>query len=323
MAKVVTEIPREKQPRRSTEKPSAWELGGLSWLQLGKRLWTAMDSEHDDTFGRSAELAYYFFLAVFPGLLFLMTILGLVAGSHPEFRTTLLQYVSRSLPPEAWGVVQTTLKQTTNAAGGWKLVLSLLGALWSASAGISALMTVMSFAYHVKDRRSFWKSRLIIAPLLTIGLAALMMTALGIVLFGNAAATWAGAHGLGGAAVLAWKILQWPVALFFVVLSFAALYYWAPDVEQQKWYWITPGSLIGVGLWVLASAAFRVYLAHFDSYSATYGSLGAVIVLMLWFYITALALLIGAECNAAIEHAAAEHGRADAKLRGEKEAPAA
>jgi membrane protein len=181
----------------------------------------------------------------------------------------------------------------------------------------------MSFAYHVKDRRPFWKSRLIIAPLLTIGLSALMLSALGIVLFGNTAATWAGAHGLGNIAVMSWKILQWPVALFFVVLSFAVLYYWAPDVADQKWYWITPGSLIGVGLWILATAGFRVYLNYFNSFSATYGSLGAVIILMLWFYITALALLIGAECNAEIEHAAAEHGRADAKLRGEKQAPAA
>jgi len=323
MAKVVTEMPKEKQPRRSTETPSAWELGGLSWMQLGKRLWTSMDSEHDDTFGRAAELAFYFFLAVFPGLLFLMTILGLAAGSHPEFRTTLLQYAGRAIPPEAWGLVQKTISETSAGAGGLKLVIGLLGALWSASAGISSVMTVMTFAYNRKDRRSFWKSRLIIAPLLTITLALLMISALGIVLFGGVAATWAGSHGLGNVAVIAWKVLQWPVALFFVVVAFALLYYVAPDVDQQKWYWITPGSLIGVGLWVIASIGFRVYLTYFNSYSATYGSLGAVIILMLWFYITALALLIGAECNAEIEHAAAEHGRADAKLKGEKQAPAA
>jgi membrane protein len=323
MAKVVTEMPREKQPRRSTDKPSAWELGGLTPWQLAKRLWTSMDSEHDDTFGRAAELAYYFFLAVFPGVLFVITMLGLFAGSHPEAKQTLLEYAARALPPDAWNVMQKTIAETAKSAGGWKAIVGLLGALWSASAGVSSLMTVMSFAYHVKDRRSWWKSRLIVAPLLTIGLSALMLSALGIVLFGNAAAAWAGAHGLGDVAVMVWKIVQWPVALFFVVLSFAVLYYWAPDVEEQKWYWITPGSVIGVGLWILATAVFRVYLNFFNSYSATYGSLGAVIILMLWFYLTALALLIGAECNAAIEHAAAEHGRADAKLRGEKEAPAA
>jgi len=323
MAKVVTEVPHEKQPRRSTNKPSVWELGGMSWLQLAKRLWTAMDSEHDDTFGRAAELAYYFFLAVFPGLLFVMTVLGLIAGSHPSMHDTLMQYAGRALPPDAFRLVQKTITETTQSAGGWKLVVGVLGALWSASAGISSLMTVLSFAYHVKDRRSWFRSRLIVAPLLTIALSLLMLSALGIVLFGTAASAWAGGHGLGNTAVVAWRVLQWPLALFFVVLSFALLYFWAPDVEEQKWYWITPGSLIGVGLWVLATAGFRVYLGYFNSYSATYGSLGAVIILMLWFYITALALLIGAECNAAIEHSAAEHGRADAKLRGEKEAPAA
>jgi membrane protein len=323
MGKMTLEKGHEKQPRRSTESPSAWQLGGLSVGQLGKRVWTSMDSEHDDTFGRAAELAFWFFLAVFPGLVFLITILGLVAGKNPAMQNTLFSYAAQAMPPSAWQLVQQTLSQVTKAAGGWKLIVGLLGALWSASAGISSLMTVLNFAYHVKERRSFLKSRLLIAPLLTIALAALMLAALGIVLFGGMAANWAGQHGLGDTAVMAWKVLQWPVALFFVVVSFAMLYYWAPDVEQQKWYWITPGSFIGVALWIIASVGFRVYLHFSNTYSATYGSLGTVIILMLWFYITSLSLLVGAEINAEIEHAAAEHGRADAKLKGEKEAPAA
>ncbi len=323
MAKMVIEKAREKQPRRSTESPSAWELGGLTAKQLGKRVWTSMDADHDDTFGRAAELAFWFFLAVFPGLVFLITVIGIVAGKNPSLQNTLFSYVAQAMPPSAWQLVQQTLTQVTHAAGGWKLILGLLGALWSASAGISSLMTVLNFAYHVRERRSFLKSRLVIAPLLTIALSALMLAALGIILFGGMAANWAGQHGFGNAAVMAWKIAQWPIALFFVVLSFAALYYWAPDVEDQKWYWITPGSVIGVLLWIIASAGFRLYLHFSNTYSATYGSLGTVIILMLWFYITSLSLLIGAEINAEIEHAAAEHGRADAKLKGEKEAPAA
>lgn len=323
MAKVVMEKPQPKKPRRSVATPSAWELGGLTWVQLGKRLWTSMDSEHDDIFGRAAELAYYFFLAVFPGLLFLMTVVGLVAGSHPSVRETLFEFTARALPSEAWDLMQKTITETNKAAAGWKLVVGLVGALWSASSGMSSLMTVLNFAYHVKERRSWWKSRLLFAPLLTIALAVLMLGALGIFLFGTAGAAWVGAHGLGGVSVIAWKVLQWPVALFFVVVAFAVLYYWGPDVKDQKWYWITPGSFIGVLLWAAASGLFRVYLHFFNSYSATYGSLGAVIVLMLWFYITGIALLLGAEINSEIENAAAERGRADAKLKGEKEAPAA
>lgn len=323
MAKMVLEKGKPKQPRVSTESPSAWELGGLSVGQLGKRLWTSMDSDHDDTFGRAAELAFWFFLAVFPGLAFLVTILGIVASHNPSLQNTLFTYVAQAMPPSAWQLVQKTLTETTQAAGGWKLILGVLGALWSASSGVSSLMTVLNFAYHVKERRPYWKTRLVISVLLTIALSALMLSALAIVLFGGMASAWAAHHGLGSSAIWAWKILQYLVALFFVVLSFAVLYYYAPDVEDQKWYWITPGSVVGVGLWILASAGFRVYLHFSNTYSATYGSLGTVIILMMWFYITSLALLIGAEMNAEIEQAAAEHGRADAKLKGEKEAPAA
>jgi membrane protein len=209
------------------------------------------------------------------------------------------------------------------SATGWKLVIGLVGALWSASSGTSTLMTVLNFTYNVKERRAWWKARLVVAVWLTIALAGLLLAALAIILFGGWAAAMASAHGLGGSATIAWKIVQVPVALCFVVLAFAVLYYWAPDVEQKRWYWITPGSIIGVLLWVAASAVFRAYLHFFNNYSATYGSLGAVIILLLWFYITSLALLVGAEINATIEHAAAEHGRADAKLKGEREAPAA
>src|SRR5262249_13363300 len=159
--------------------------------------------------------------------------------------------------PEAWGVVQKSISETTSAARGWKLIVGILGTLWSASSGTSSLMTVLNFAYHVKERRPWWKARLVIAPLLTITLTLLMMTALGIVLVGDAAAAWESTHGWAGS-TLTWKIGQWPIALFFVILGFAVLYYWAPDVKDQKWYWIPPGSFIGVVLWVVASALFRV-----------------------------------------------------------------
>ncbi len=323
MAKLVTEKAKPKHPRLSTERPSIWELGGLSVVQLGKRIWTDLDSEHDDTFNRAAELAYYYFLAVFPGLLLVMAIIGLVASHNPGFRSTLFQYAGQALPPDAWQLVQKTINQTAQSATGWKFIVGFLGALWSASSGTSSTMTVLNFAYHVREHRPWWKARLEVAVWLTIVLTALMFAAIAIVIGGTWVANWANAHGLSDVVAQAWKIVQYPVALFFVVLAFAVLYRYGPDVENNKWYWITPGSVIGVLLWIAASAGFRVYLHFFNSYNATYGSLGAVIILMMWFYITALAFLIGAEINAEIEHAAAERGRADAKLKGEKEAPAA
>jgi membrane protein len=322
-SKVVQPIREQRHGRVNKVEPSAWQLGGLSVAQLGKRLWTDMDADHDDTFGRAAELSYYFLLAIFPGLLFLLTIMGLVAGNNPNMQSSLFSYAGQVLPGSALEIVQKTVQETVKASGGWKLIIGLLGALWSASSGMASLMTVLNQVHHVKDQRPFWKSRLLMAPGLTIALSLLMLAALGIVLFGGTAATWAGQHGLGEAAVLAWRIVQWPLALAFVVFAFAVLYYFAPDLHKRKWYWITPGSLGGVVLWVVASIAFRVYLHFFNSYSATYGSLGAVIILMLWFYITSLSLLIGSEINAEIENAAAEHGRADAKFKGEKKAPAA
>jgi len=160
--------------------------------------------------------------------------------------------------------------------------------------------------------------------LLTIAVAALVIGALVIILFGGKLAQFAGLHlHLASTFVLIWNIVQWPVAIFFVVFCFALIYFFGADIKHARWYWVTPGSVVGVFLWIIASLGFKLYLQFFNSYSKTYGSLGGVVVLMLWFYITGLALLVGGEINAEIEHAAAEHGRADAKAEGEKEAPAA
>jgi membrane protein len=123
-------------------------------------------------------------------------------------------------------------------------------------------------------------------------------------------------YGFGDASVITWKILQWPIAFAFMLLAFALIYFFAPDVRKQDWKWITPGSVVGVALWLLVSFAFKGYLHFFDSYSKTYGSLGAVIVLMLWLYLTGAAVLIGGEVNAEFENAAAKKGAADAKRKG-------
>jgi membrane protein len=256
-------------------------------------------------------------------LLFLTSLLGLVVGQNPQFQNELYGYLGRVMPGDASSLVTKTIQEITTRASGLKLAISLVVALWTASGGMSALGTSLNAAYDVREARPWWKRQLTFL-LLTIGVALLVIAALVIILFGAKLATFTGTHlHLGDAVVMTWKVVQWPVAVFFVVLCFALIYFFAPDIEHAKWYWITPGSVIGVLLWIIASVGFKVYLSFFNSYAKTYGSLAGVVVLMLWFFISGLALLIGGEINSEIEHAAAEHGRADAKAEGEKEAPAA
>ena len=152
-----------------------------------------------------------------------------------------------------------------------------------------------------------------------MALSILIIGALVLVVAGGRIADWLALnYGLGTVFPLTWKIIQWPFVLACMILAFALIYYFAPDLREQSWQWLTPGAAIGVALWLLVSLAFRVYLHFFDSYSATYGSLGAVIVLMLWLYFTGAAVLIGGEINSEIEHAAAQQGEPDAKEKGEK-----
>jgi membrane protein len=295
---------------------SLWKLSGETWGSLGKRVWT--DIGKDDIFGRAAQLSYYFLLALFPLLLFLTSVIGVIMGSGTGLRHSLFNYLGKVLPPSASQLVSTTMFEVSAASSGGKIWFGILAALWAASAGMGAISESLNVAYHVKETRPWWKQRLI-AILLTLILAVLIIAALVIVLYGGRIAEFlAGHYGFDGAFTLAWKIVQWPIVLVFLFLAFAMIYYWAPDLRNQDWRWITPGSLVAVILWLLVSFAFRIYLHYFDSYSKTYGSLGAVIVLMLWFYFTGAAILIGGEVNSDIEAAAARAGAPDAKKEGEK-----
>ena len=295
-------------------KESAWRLGGLSVGQLGKRVWIQVND--DELFDRSAALAYYFVFAVFPLMLFLFAMLGMVAGPGTQIRNELMAYLGHILPGSASSLVDQIVTQTSRASGGGKLSFGILLALWSASAGVVAMMNALNAVYEVKETRSFIKTRAT-ALGLTIGLSVLVISALAIILYGGTIADWVGniIH-MGNAFTFAWKIVQWPVALFFLTLAFALVYYFAPNVEQPHWAWLTPGALVGVALWIVASIGFKIYLNFSNTYSATYGSLGAGIILLLWFYVSGLAFLIGGEINSEIEFAAAEHGDPQAKARG-------
>jgi membrane protein len=269
-------------------------------------------------FGRAAELSYYFLLALFPFLIFLTSIIGLVLGSGTGTRDMLFSYLARIMPPSAFQLISSTMMEVSAASSGGKLSFGLLAALWAASNGLTAITESLNQAYDLKETRPWWKQRLV-AIELTIALSVFIIFALILVIAGGHIAEWLAAHyGLGSTFPMIWKIIQWPVVLACMTLAFALIYYFAPDFREQSWQWLTPGSVIGVALWLLVSLAFRVYLHFFDSYSATYGSLGAVIVLMLWLYFTGAAVLIGGEINSEIENAAAEQGEPDAKEKGEK-----
>jgi len=295
---------------------SMWKLGGIGWVQLAKRVWAEINE--DDVWGRAAQLAYYFLLALFPLLIFFTAALGLMLGAGEGLRTSLFNYLSQVMPGSAFQLVDSTMTEITGSSGAGKLSFGLLATLWAASNGMGAITQSLNAAYDVKDERPWWKQRLV-AVALTMALSVLVIGALLLMLVGGRVADALAAHyELGGFFPIAWKTIQWPLIFAFMVTSFALIYYFAPDVRDQKWMWLTPGSTIGVVLWLLVSLGFKLYLHFFNSYSATYGSLGAVIILMLWLYLTGAAILIGSEINSEIENAAAEAGAPDAKERGEK-----
>jgi membrane protein len=297
---------------------SIWSLGGLTTQQLLKRVWTEIDN--DDLLGRASELAYNFLLAVFPMLLFLVSLFGVFAAQRGELQGRLFYYLGQVLPPSAYELISKTLQEVIKNSGGGKVTLGLVLALWAGAGGMSSLMSGLNAAYNVRDARPWWKKRGI-AVALTLAISILVIAALFIVVAGgNVAELVGGKLHLGTAAIISWKVLQWPVALAFIIFAFALIYYFGPDLKEQHWYWITPGSLIGVLLWLATSFAIRVYLHFFNTYSKTYGSLGAVIILLLWFYVTGLSFLVGGEINSEIEHAAAERGHPEAKPEGQKAA---
>jgi membrane protein len=274
------------------------------------RVWAR--AEEDEIFGRAAQLSYYFLLALFPLLLFLLTLFGYMNGAGSHLRHKLITYLGNVMPDSALQLVVVTIDQVTEARGGGKLSFGLLAALWAASSGLNALAQALNAAYDVPETRPWWKVRLISIGL-TVAIAVLILSALLIVLYGGRFGVFLAAFvNEGDAFHVAWKILQWPIALAFIFFAFSLIYQFAPNVSARRRgrhlpaddlrrRWLSPGVVVAIILWLLVSLGFRLYLHFFNSYSATYGSLGALIVLMLWFYLTGAAILLGAEINCELE----------------------
>lgn len=293
---------------------SALSLGGLSLRQLSRRVGKAIGT--DDVFGRAAQLAYYFFLALFPLLLFLLMVAALAIGSNSGMQASLVDYLGRVAPPDASKLIQQTVAQTFKASGGIKALLAIIGALWSASQGVVALMDTLNSAYNTKETRPWWKQRAL-AVWMTIAASVLMAAGLALLGLGQTVAAHLAAGGsFGGVVKWVWYVAQWPIMAFLVLVAFGIIYYWAPNVDHPKWHWVTPGAIAALVLWLIASFGLRYYLEFFNTYSRTYGALTAVIIVLLWFYVTGAAILIGGEVNSEIERAATGAAGGETAHRG-------
>jgi len=272
----------------------------ISWPELTTR--TYREVMADDCLGLAAQLAYYFFLALFPALLMLVAIVSFlpIVGLLDAITGTL----ARVAPTDVLSIIQDQILKIAHEKNGGLLTIGMLGAIWSTSAGVDAIIGTLNKAYDVQESRPWWKVKLI-AISLTVALALFIVVSFGLVIVGptlaERIAEWA--H-LGPVFEWSWKILQWPLVFLLVTSGVGLIYAFAPDVVQE-WFWITPGAIVATTLWLAISLGFKFYVARFGSYNATYGVIGGVIVLMLWFYLSSLAVLIGAELNAEIEHASA------------------
>jgi membrane protein len=258
--------------------------------------------EEDELSIRSAALSYYFILSVFPLLLFLLSIVTLFAKHDPQLRQSITSGLDKMAPASASQLVHRVVSRTFTAKhNALKLAVGIGGTLWAASSAIGAIMTALNVVYDKKETRPWWKQELT-ALALTIAISALFVFALLLALYGGKIGGAISAFvGMGAFFRWAWKIVQWPVSFAVMLFAFSILYCFAPDFKNKKWHWITAGNLTGVTLWIVASILFRIYLHFSNSYTSTYGSLGAVIILLLWLYITGFAILIGGAVNRIIE----------------------
>ncbi len=276
----------------------AWNWGGLSAKELALRTWKQM--QQHGTFDRAAVIAYYAMLALVP---FAGIILAIALGWATAIADQLLSVSHQFLPPEADKLLREEVFRVQSAAPTGILSFGFLILLWSASSLFVAVMDATNAAYGVQDNRPWWKRRLWAILLTIIESALLLGTALSIILWPKVTG-WLGLSALGASVA---TIVQWLAVFVALYASFAIAYFFGPDVDQE-WEWITPGSTLGVLTLIVATLGFRLYVEYGTSYSATYGALAGVIVTLLWLYLASLALLLGAEVNTVIEHAA-PHGR--------------
>jgi membrane protein len=285
----------------------------LTWGEIFKRTFNEAFTK-DNCLGMAAQLAYYFFFALFPALLFLVAL----ASYFPAYKLVddMFRTLGGYVPPEALTIMTDQLRKISEGNQGGLLTLGVLTALWSTSSAMTAIIDTLNAAYDIEEGRPWWHVRLI-AIGLTVSIAIFILISMALLLIGPSFIERMLGATLGPWFTFAWNGLRWPVLFVLVSAAIALIYYYAPDAEQD-WVWLTPGSLLATLLWLLASLGFKYYVANMGSYTETYGAIGGVMVLMLWFYISGLVILVGAELNAEIEHASPYGKEEGEKVPGEK-----
>ena len=288
---------------RAPDEPT--DLGRRGWWAALKR--TATEFKDDNLTDWAAALTYYGVLAIFPALIVLVSILGLVGESATQ---PLIDNLGSVAPGPAKEIFTNALKnlQGDQGAAGVLFVIGLLGALWSASGYVAAFMRASNSIYDMPEGRPVWKTLPVRVGLTIVLLTLLAVTTIAVVLTGGLAEKVGDLIGLGSTAVTVWNIAKWPVLLLVVSFMFALLYWAAPNVKQPGFRWVSPGGILAVIGWLIASGAFAFYVGNFGSYNKTYGALGGVIVFLVWLWISNIMILLGAEFNAELERGRAIEG---------------
>jgi len=282
--------------RTAPEGPTG--LSASSWFGVGKRAFAGF--REDNLTDWAAALTYYGVLSIFPALIALVSVLGLIGPSATE---PLIENLGKVAPGPAQTIFTSAIRNIQGARGtaGVAFVVGLVLAIWSASGYVAAFMRASNAIYGIEEGRPVWKTLPVRVLVTLVMLVLLAVSAIAVVLTGGLAQQVGDLLGVGSGAITAWDIAKWPVLVIVVCLMFSLLYWAAPNVKQPGFRWITPGGLLAVLAWAIVSGLFALYVAEFSSYNKTYGALASVIVFLVWLWLSNIAVLLGAEVNAELE----------------------
>lgn len=274
--------------------------------------------ESTDLFNRAAQVAFYFSFAFFPLLLFLVTLVGIVLGSTEHLKHDLYSYLSQIMPSSAFDLVHKTLDEIVDTSSGSKLTIGILVTLWSASAGVDSLRSSLNAVYELKEGRPWWKTKL---QSLILTLLFILLIAVALITVSTGWEFFQYILGLGGLKVASPLILiglQWISLIVVLLFATEVIFSWLPCFDKFRWVWITPGAVVAIFLWIAVTSGFKFYLQYFNTYNKAYGSLGAVIILMLWMYLSGTSILIGGAINSVITKMTETKDAGESKASNEK-----